>query len=147
MSFYRICILSVLYFSLLPDIKGQAISVLNSKIITVSLDKFPDKKSEKRKLLVFSKKKSHFHPLYFAGGTLLFFYQNILSEQIQANCTYETSCSEYTKLCIQTLGFFTGVLAGFNQWTECYKGAIYEHPPAYRNSNNKIKNYFEKAVD
>jgi hypothetical protein len=46
-----------------------------------------------------------------AGG-MIYFYQNVISEQIQAGCSYEISCSQYLKLCIEKYGFVIGTFAG-----------------------------------
>ena len=117
---------------------------INAKIINVSFDSTAKNKPEIRKLLSFKKKYSYFNPLNYLGVGILYVYQNIFSEQIQASCNYQLSCSEYTKLSIQRSGFFIGTLKGFNQLSECAPTAIYEHPPIYVNSDGKIINHFEK---
>jgi uncharacterized protein len=41
------------------------------------------------------------NPLIYIGGGLLYVYQNMVSEQIQANCMYHVSCSENMKTQLQ----------------------------------------------
>ncbi|MBA3681277.1 MAG: membrane protein insertion efficiency factor YidD [Bacteroidetes bacterium] len=122
---------------------SQTENSINEKMLSVSFDH--SEKPEKRKLLTFKKKSSYFNPLNYLGAGALFVYQNIFSEQIQASCTYEISCSQYTKISIQKFGFFKGVLKGFNQLSECAPTAIYEHPPVYVNGDQQIINHFEET--
>lgn len=97
----------------------------------------------KRKLLAFKNKLSRLNPLNYLSSGLLYIYQNVFSEQIQADCAFETSCSEYTKLSIKKSGLFIGTLRGFNQLSECSPNTRYEHPPVYLNQHQKIINAFE----
>ena len=90
----------------------------------------------------FKHRASYFNPLSYAGAGLLFIYQNVFSEQIQADCTYMVSCSQYTKLCIERHGILKGTLMGFNQLSECFPAARYEHPVTSTHLN-KIDNRFE----
>jgi putative component of membrane protein insertase Oxa1/YidC/SpoIIIJ protein YidD len=58
-------------------------------------------------------------PSHVFSGALIYFYQNMLSEQIQADCTYEVTCSQWIKYGIERYGFWKGVLLGLNQYTSC----------------------------
>ena len=106
---------------------GQNKNVSN-ELVKASFDKSYRTRSEKRKLLTFKKKYARFNPINYLGAGLLFVYQNVMSEQIQADCTYKISCSEFTKLSIQEYGFIKGTLNGFNQLSECHPQSLYEHP-------------------
>ena len=101
---------------------------LTNDILKATFENDDNTKAEKRKLLSFKKKRVKYNPLNYVGAGLLYVYQNIVSEQLQAECTYVTSCSQYTKLSIQEHGFILGALKGFNQLSECHPSAIYEHP-------------------
>ncbi|MCC6372264.1 MAG: membrane protein insertion efficiency factor YidD [Bacteroidia bacterium] len=116
---------------------------VNDELLKVSFEPYKIEKTKTRKLLRFKKKYAAYNPLNYAGAGLLYLYQNLVSEQIQANCSYQISCSEYTKLCIQHHGFIIGTLRGFNQLSECHPGAIYEHPQLFINGN-KIINGLDK---
>ena len=89
---------------------------INSKIIQNTFEEFEVPKKTKRPFLN-SKKTllSKINPLTYLSGGLLFIYQNIVSEQIQANCQYQTSCSENMKHEIKHKGLICGVLSGLNQ--------------------------------
>jgi uncharacterized protein len=117
---------------------------MNEKLVSASFEN----KSEPKKapFLFFKKRSSYFNPLSYLGAGMLFVYQNMFSEQIQADCVYETSCSEFTKRCIHKSGFFIGTLKGFNQLSECSPAAIYEHAPINVNSRQKIINRIEETT-
>jgi putative component of membrane protein insertase Oxa1/YidC/SpoIIIJ protein YidD len=105
-----------------------------------SLDNVPHKK-----IISFKNKKviTLINPLNYLAAGLLFFYQSILSEQIQADCTYEISCSNYTKLCINEDGFIVGSLKGLHQLSTCFPANIDDCPNYKISSNLKIKNQVE----
>jgi putative component of membrane protein insertase Oxa1/YidC/SpoIIIJ protein YidD len=78
-----------------------------------------------------------------AGG-MIYFYQNIISEQIQASCSYEISCSQYLKLCIQKYGFVVGTFAGINQFGKCTGNNHKNHSSYKLNENNIIINKIDE---
>lgn len=117
---------------------------LNQKIISASIHYEPQ--AAKRKLTVFKNRAARFNPFNYLGAAVLFVYQNVFSEQIQADCAYQTSCSEYTKLALAQYGIIRGTLEGFNQLSECAPGARYEHCPLFVNGDGKIINPLEKAA-
>jgi putative component of membrane protein insertase Oxa1/YidC/SpoIIIJ protein YidD len=116
---------------------------LNRKLVNSSLAPVKAMSPTKRAFLPLAKGVSRYNPLANAGIGLLFIYQHVFSEQFQASCIYEISCSEYTKMCIRKSGLIGGTLKGFNQLSECIHGALYEHPSRYINQDKKIKNGFE----
>lgn len=95
----------------------------------------------KRSFLANSKPKN-FGKLFV--GSLLFIYQNVFSEQISAQCTYQISCSEYTKRCIEKHGILIGSIQGFHQFMHCTPNA-HEEVPEYMKSNlsSKIQNHVD----
>lgn len=100
----------------------------------------PKKAPSKRGILKVNGSASRFNPFVYVGAALLFVYQNVLSEQIQARCMYQVSCSQYTKLSIQKKGFFKGTLLGFNQISECFPGVLKEHSDYCIDQDDKINN-------
>jgi putative component of membrane protein insertase Oxa1/YidC/SpoIIIJ protein YidD len=74
------------------------------------------------------------------SGGLIYFYQNIVSEQIQADCSYEITCSEYIKLCIEYYGFLKGTMAGLNQYMKCSGNNHKNHLPYMVNEDDNINN-------
>jgi len=85
---------------------------------------------------------SKINPLTYVSAGLLFFYQRVVSEQIQSDCMYETSCSNYTKFSIEKLGI-AGFLLGINQWNNCFPTVIYDEPKYKRSDNFKVINEIE----
>lgn len=100
---------------------------LETKLLETSFSDLRPAAKKLRKITMFKKQISYFNPLSYAGAALLFVYQNLISEQIQADCMYQVSCSEYTKRSIENKGLVIGTLMGFNQLSECFSGAQYEH--------------------
>ena len=67
----------------------------------------------------YRKWKPSYNPIKLLANTLLFGYQNILSEQIQANCGFEPSCSQFSKEAINELGFIRGIFLTADRLTRC----------------------------
>ena len=83
------------------------------------------------------------NPITYISGGLLFLYQNIASEQIQANCQYHISCSENMKRSIKRKGLLLGILNGLNQLGNC-AGGIYKDYPDYKiTTDGKVNNEIE----
>lgn len=81
------------------------------------------------------------NPLHYVSAGLLYTYQNVISEQIQADCMYEISCSQYTKYSIQKYGLVKGTLLGFHQLNNCIPSAIYDYPDFKLTREDKIINH------
>ena len=96
----------------------------------------------KRALLESPKTKwGKLNPIYYISAGLLYTYQNLISEQIQADCMYEVSCSQSAKLNIQKYGLIRGTLLGFHQLNNCIPTAIYDYPDFKISSDEKIINF------
>jgi putative component of membrane protein insertase Oxa1/YidC/SpoIIIJ protein YidD len=118
---------------------------LNSLLVdkTFSYYNIPQKNHRKFVSLKNKKTIAKINPITYVGAGLLFFYQNILSEQIQANCNYEISCSNYTKLCIEHYGFIKGSLQGLHQLSNCFPSSLDECARYKITGNLKIDNQIE----
>jgi putative component of membrane protein insertase Oxa1/YidC/SpoIIIJ protein YidD len=82
------------------------------------------------------------NPLWYLSGGLLFFYQNVLSEQIQAECNFKLSCSGYTKKCIEQHGLLVGIIMGADQLNSCQPNVYRDYETESLNENLKIINDF-----
>jgi putative component of membrane protein insertase Oxa1/YidC/SpoIIIJ protein YidD len=80
------------------------------------------------------------NPLFYVGGTLMFVYQNVFSEQMQSDCTYKISCSEYTRQCIQKFGILKGTLVGLHQLHTCVPGAYLDYDKFFLTDEFKVDN-------
>ena len=123
---------------------AQTPSIISEKI-TASL--FNDYTIEKKLKRPFLKHNStllaKLNPLGYISSGLLFFYQNIVSEQIQATCQYQISCSENMKLQIKKKGLFIGMMSGLNQLGNCSETLVKDYPRYKITTDGKINNEIE----
>lgn len=123
------------FYAQKSDLKSQLLeSYINSST--------PKPPNQKRRLMYLNEKGVERIGLVKAGFSgLMYLYQNIISEQINAACMYEISCSEYTKRQIEKNGLIIGSVKGFHQLMHCTHGAIEEVPPFMKsNYSTKIIN-------
>ena len=60
-----------------------------------------------------------YNPVSLVFGSLMFFYQKVLSPQISANCPYEISCSNFSKACIKKFGLIKGIALSADRLMRC----------------------------
>ena len=127
------------------SIAQKETTALNEMLLDKTFSYYTVKTIPHRKIISLKNKKliAKINPINYVGAGLLFFYQGVLSEQIQANCTYEISCSNYTKLCIEKYGFIKGSLQGLHQLSNCSASSLDDYPRFKISGNLKIKNQFE----
>lgn len=116
---------------------GQKFTLIDSMILENNFKLSPDGVQSKRSFIAKSDRNSVINTV--AGG-MIYFYQNIISEQIQASCSYEISCSQYLKLCIEKYGFVIGTFAGINQFGKCAGNNHKNHSSYKLNEKNIIIN-------
>ncbi|HWY33421.1 MAG TPA: membrane protein insertion efficiency factor YidD, partial [Nitrosopumilaceae archaeon] len=134
-------------FSFCKPMTGQETKEpLSGKLLQAAFSEFECTSSPERKILSLKNKKIIYkiNPLTYISSGMLFVYQHIFSEQIQAKCAYEISCSEFTKLSIQRYGFFKGFFIGINQLSSCFHGVANEHCMYTHSSDFKIINSVEE---
>jgi putative component of membrane protein insertase Oxa1/YidC/SpoIIIJ protein YidD len=68
----------------------------------------------------------------------LYFYQQLLSEQLTSGCSFEPSCSAFSILSIKQLGILEGLLLTADRLTRCNGTADVETAP-YLFDHAKIK--------
>ena len=120
---------------------GQRVSMIDSIILKNNFKSLRAGMQPKRSFIAKDKKNSVLNKI--AGG-MIYFYQNIISEQIQAGCSYEISCSQYLKLCIEKYGFVVGTFAGINQFGKCAGNNHKNHSSYKINENNIIINKIDE---
>jgi putative component of membrane protein insertase Oxa1/YidC/SpoIIIJ protein YidD len=121
---------------------------LSTNISTITFQEFKSESSlNKRKIIDFSKKSfvQKINPLLYVGAGLLFVYQRVFSEQIQATCVYKKSCSEFTKLSIEKKGIIKGTLTGFNQLSNCFQSVIFDRSSYLVTEDGKINNALDEC--
>ena len=50
-----------------------------------------------------------YNPISLSFGSLLYLYQNVLSQQFSADCLYHPTCSDFSKDAIREYGLIKGV--------------------------------------
>ncbi|MFN5460721.1 MAG: membrane protein insertion efficiency factor YidD [Bacteroidota bacterium] len=98
------------------------------------------KQPEQAKKSFLNTNKRKYNPINYIGGAFIFFYQNVFSEQIQANCAYEISCSNYTKKCMETKGPIKGFLLGIHQLSCCFGGIEDDYEIISITAEGKVNN-------
>jgi putative component of membrane protein insertase Oxa1/YidC/SpoIIIJ protein YidD len=58
-------------------------------------------------------------PYLFLPAGLMWFYRNVVSEQITAECAYELSCSRFSASAIAKYGFIRGVWLTTDRLSRC----------------------------
>ncbi len=124
---------------------AQSNYILNSNLLHNMFNDFELPRKQKR---TFLKTKSStvlnkINPLNYISSSLLYLYQNVASEQIQASCQYQISCSENMKNEIKTKGLLFGVLSGLNQLGNCMNNVLDDYPGYKINKDGKINNSIE----
>jgi putative component of membrane protein insertase Oxa1/YidC/SpoIIIJ protein YidD len=94
----------------------------------------------------FIQSKNAIQPITKLAGGLVYFYQNIISEQLQADCSFQITCSEYIKLCIAKYGFLKGTLAGLNQYTKCMPANYKHHEEHKVDEKQKVINHIQDEL-
>ncbi len=124
---------------------AQVENTVASKITKTVLAPYQTKEKPKRKLLNLDEAKvsTKLNPLTYLAAGLMYTYQNVLSEQISANCTYEISCSEMTKRSIEKHGLIKGTLIGLHQLTNCSASIRKDRCEHVISPDNKIINHIE----
>lgn len=89
-----------------------------------------------------STKLQKINPLFYTGASLLFVYQNLISEQLQADCGYHVSCSEAAVRGMNYYGTIKGILVGVNQLSTCLPRVYIEYPRRYITNDFKVDNSF-----
>lgn len=137
------CCLAVLPVQLDAQQKNEALSQV---LISNAFADYHYVQPASRKVLSLKKKKpiARYNPVNYLAAGMLFFYQRVVSEQFQANCMYEISCSEYTKRSIEYYGFVKGALLGFNQFSNCFPSVAAEHCEYKLTDDFKVKNPVEE---
>ena len=60
-----------------------------------------------------------YNPINLTFSGLMFFYQNIISSQVNANCLFTPSCSEYAKASIKKYGLIKGMFLAADRVQKC----------------------------
>lgn len=142
----RVFVVFFLFIMLCRNCSAQnADSLLNENILHNAFSSAQPEHSSHRKMLSLKNRSiiAKLNPVLYIGGGLMYFYQNVISEQLQADCTYKISCSEFTKKEIEKKGFLKGTLEGINQFYNCFPGTVYERSEYLITNEGKINNQLD----
>lgn len=128
---------------------GQSSFNFQDQIVDRTFHRYKIENSPKRKFLSTKNKTfiGKINPLNYLFGSVIFVYQRGFSEQIQADCTYEISCSSYTRLCMENHGPVRGLLMGLDQLSCCFPGVAGEVEHWRINKVGKVKNFLFIAAE
>ncbi|MEN9998390.1 MAG: hypothetical protein RI922_1380 [Bacteroidota bacterium] len=130
----------IFFYFILSILQLNAQMDLSATMANELIENCGSEKPKSRSFLKLSKSTSKYNPFTYLAGGLLFVYQNVLSEQISANCNFEISCSEYTKRCINEYGLFKGTLVGLHQLSCCSPTIYKDYCEFQISENGKVKN-------
>ncbi|MFM2224391.1 MAG: hypothetical protein RJA07_593 [Bacteroidota bacterium] len=71
--------------------------------------------------------------LFFKGS--LYFYQNVISKQISAQCLYDVSCSDFSKQSIQKYGLLKGIFLSADRILRCNRISALDIPASTINDS------------
>jgi len=71
--------------------------------------------------------------LFFKGS--MYFYQNVISKQISAQCLYDISCSDFSKKSIQKYGLLKGVFLSADRILRCNRISALDIPASTINDS------------
>ncbi len=113
-----------------------------TQLVNKAFENYKAPEVEKRKFLSLKGKSiiAKVNPLTYVAGSLMFVYQRLLSEQIQANCNYHLSCSNYAKFSMEQKGLLRGLLMGVDQLTNCFPGIDGDYERCRIDHDGKIIN-------
>ena len=89
-------------------------------------------------LFVSEKKFLKYNPVSLGFGSLLYFYQGVVSPQISAECPYEISCSNFAKASLKRYGLIKGLSLTAFRMMRCNKIAGSDIHPLYITDLGKI---------
>jgi putative component of membrane protein insertase Oxa1/YidC/SpoIIIJ protein YidD len=119
-------------------------AILKQAFLKKNIDYQPVKSLKHRSVMKTGTVVQKLNPLRLLSTGAMFFYQNVLSDQIRADCNYKISCSEFTKKSIERHGLFKGTLRGIHQLTNCTNGIDAEYPYFLLTPDYKIINSIEE---
>jgi uncharacterized protein len=124
--------------ALLNVAKGQ--NNLPQQLIA-SVD-FTQHKYDKREIRFLTTKSKNvfvrYNPLSLGLGSMMFFYQKIISEQLSTNCPYEINCSNFSKKMMREYGLFKGIALTADRLTRCTPFTVIDLTAVNLSPQNKI---------
>ena len=126
----------------------QSIDLSSDLLLADSVSKQQVHHHEKR-IYIFKNQRKTFkncNPVSLIYGGSLYVYQNFVSQHFSADCLYDPSCSEFSKLAVKEYGLFKGGLLSFDRLNRCNRIAATDLKPGMINKKthryrDSIKRY------
>lgn len=84
-----------------------------------------------------------YNPINLTFSGLMFFYQNVISSQVNAQCLFSPSCSEFAKASIKKYGLIKGMFLAADRVQKCNRITALDLDFNKLNSQNR----FPDSVD
>lgn len=84
-----------------------------------------------------------YSPINLTFSGLMFFYQNVLSSQVNAHCLFTPSCSEYAKASIKKYGLIKGMFLAADRVQKCNRITTLDLDFKKLNSQNRFPDSVE----
>lgn len=85
-----------------------------------------------------------YNPVSLAFGSLMFFYQAVLSHQFSTNCGYEISCSNFSKRVMSEYGLIKGLALSSDRLMRCTQFTVIDIDVKDFNKEHKLVDNPEK---
>ena len=76
---------------------------------------------------------TRYNPVSLVFSSSLFFYQKVISPQLQSRCPYEISCSAFSKASIEEFGIIKGIPLTADRLTRCTQFTLIDILPSQIN--------------
>ena len=144
----KIFLLLLSFIISINNIRSNAQTLNNKDIELIRQQVFfnPDYEKKPVKFLL-SKRKNpliRYNPVVLSFGSLMFFYQKVLSQQFSANCIYEIGCSNFSKKIIWEYGLVKGLALSADRLMRCTEYTIRDFDINDFNSDHKLIDNPEK---
>lgn len=104
-----------------------ALLAAHEPVITVSYNGRTDTVNNREKMMYDNQHTvAKLNPLRWLATGSMYFYQQVLSPQLNAGCLYQRTCSNYSKAAIKQYGIIRGVLLSADRLSRCTSGVLPE---------------------
>ena len=138
----------IIIFSMSLTGIAQSIDLSADLLLVDSVSKQQVHHHEKRIYIFKNQRKTlkNCNPVSLIYGGSLYVYQNFVSQHFSADCLYDPSCSEFSKLAVKEYGLFKGGLLSFDRLNRCNRIAATDLDPGMINKKthryrDSIKRY------
>jgi putative membrane protein insertion efficiency factor len=134
-------VLFIIIASLLYSHKGTAQKINIEENMTFFSKQNSSHSHSHKRPYIFKNEKNiliKYNPVSLTLGGMLYFYQNVISQQLSSNCLYQPTCSDFSKQAIAEYGIFKGIFLSTDRLTRCNKiSGIDIHPVTMNEKTNK----------